>query len=240
LLPSGVLPYWKASGVYVWFSGTRFGSGESLFATCTPYFGAKSVTAPEHRVKRPLLALSGHFWTARRMSAFVSKADISRRLPPALFRAGLFVSLRIAAEFRTVSHNPSCCLLKRQIGTADGEKTMEHNSGRVRQAKSARSRSASVRSAPERLARSSRASLKSASHRSAALRSAPVSVAKRNEACLSRVEERSMGPPLIGPICRSPTLKVRPLRLGTTSGFSERHAFHALGPRRKISIWLES
>jgi TCP-1/cpn60 chaperonin family protein len=30
LLPSGVLPYWKASGVYVWFSGTRFGSGESL------------------------------------------------------------------------------------------------------------------------------------------------------------------------------------------------------------------
>ena len=88
-------------------------------------------------------------------------------------------------------------------------------------AKSARSRSASLRSAPARLTRSSRASLKSASHRSAALRSAPVSVAKHNEACLSRVEERLMGPPLIGPICRWPTLKVRPLRFGTTSGFSE-------------------
>ena len=25
----------------------------------------------------PLMALSGHFWTARRMSAFVGKADIS-------------------------------------------------------------------------------------------------------------------------------------------------------------------
>jgi hypothetical protein len=35
-------------------------------------------------------------------------------------------------------------------------------------------------------------------------------VAKHNEACLSRVEERLMGPPLIGPICRWPTLKVRP------------------------------
>jgi len=100
-------------------------------------------------------------------------------------------------------------------------------------AKSARSRSASLRSAPARLTRSSRASLKSASHRSAALRPAPVSVAKHNEACLSRVEERLMGPPLIGPICRWPTLKVRPLRFGTTSGFSERHAFQALGPRRK-------
>ena len=35
-LQPGVLPYWKASSVYGWFSGTRPGSGESLFATCTP------------------------------------------------------------------------------------------------------------------------------------------------------------------------------------------------------------
>jgi hypothetical protein len=38
-------------------------------------------------VKCPLLALSGHFWTARRMSAFVGKADISRRLLQCLLMA---------------------------------------------------------------------------------------------------------------------------------------------------------
>ena len=35
------------------------------------------VAADQLRRDSPLLALSGHFWTVRRVSAFVGKADIS-------------------------------------------------------------------------------------------------------------------------------------------------------------------
>ena len=62
------------------------------------------------------------------------------------------------------------------------------------------SSTASPKSAPLRLAPSSRASLRSAFDRSAISRLAPVRVAKRNDACRNRVNEKLIGPPLMGPI----------------------------------------
>ena len=40
-LPSGVLPYWKASSVYGWFFGTRVGSAESFLRLARHSSGAK-------------------------------------------------------------------------------------------------------------------------------------------------------------------------------------------------------
>jgi hypothetical protein len=68
-------------------------------------------------------------------------------------------------------------------------------------------------------------------------RLAPFKVAKQSEPCLRRAPARLTGPPLIWPICRSAALKLMPVRLGTVSGCSARHAFHVRGPRRSRSIW---
>ena len=56
----------------------------------------------------------------------------------------------------------------------------------------------------------------------------------------SRVKEKLIGPPLIGPIWRSPALKLMPVRFGVREGFCVRHSFHKRGPRRKASRCLES
>ena len=49
-----------------------------------------------------------------------------------------------------------------------------------------------------------------------------------------------MGPPLIGPIWRSPALSAMPVRFGVIEGFCARHWFHERGPRRNASTCLES
>ena len=49
-----------------------------------------------------------------------------------------------------------------------------------------------------------------------------------------------MGPPLIGPICRSATLSAMPVRFGVREGFCARHWFHDRGPRRNASACFES
>ena len=49
-----------------------------------------------------------------------------------------------------------------------------------------------------------------------------------------------MGPPLIGPICRSATVSAMPVRFGVREGFCARHWFHNRGPRRNASTCLES
>src|SRR5262249_55478400 len=90
------------------------------------------------------------------------------------------------------------------------------------------------RSAPLRLALSSRAWARSAPERSAAARLASAKLAKRRTASRSKANLRLIGPPRAGPSCRSLWPRARPVKFGIAEGYLSRHAFHASGPQRKM------
>lgn len=73
----------------------------------------------------------------------------------------------------------------------------------------------------------------------ASVRSAPESVAKRSDALRNRTEARLTGAPFMTPICRSAALKDL-MRLGTVVPFFRSQSFHDRGPRRKTSTCAES